>query len=294
MAGWPRPGRPRSMPPNPCASSSRSSSTVMLRPACWAMGRAWSTNHCGFLVLEGTVARVRERQPAMATASPRWRTSGVKVPPAITIRRTGRALGPLERRWYSNEPSTAPSTNARRPASSPTAGTEVATVSRSLVRRAIAAPARRSSFGVPEPTPTSSTSRRSLSARLSAPATGSVVTSPALPVARACSSTANRSSSLRSSSSAAPGPRVTPSAPPSVASPASTGRASTSAPLTRAGGSSLSESSGGDTWVGRVGTATGPTLSTAGGGPTTKTPGSSVDAPGVFGGRGVGLSRPRP
>jgi DNA segregation ATPase FtsK/SpoIIIE, S-DNA-T family len=190
---------------------------------------------------------VRESQPAPATARARV-TAPVRVPgstrPASTTFPTGWERGPSERQWNSKEPSTSPSTRARSPTSSVRAASEVATDSRPFVCRATAAPARRSSVGVPSPTPTSSTRRRSPLVRPAVSRTTRSTTSPAAPVASQLSSSAKRSSGSSSSSSAAPGPRVRPSG------PASTGTATTSAPTTAEGATSLTATCGGDTWVG--------------------------------------------
>ena len=235
------------IPPKPPSRSALSSHTSMSRRARSATSAACSASHAGVFTLDGTSARVRESQPAPATASAFSSTSlrdSGSTRPASTTWPTGCSSGPSERQWNSYEPSTSPSTTARIAASSPREHSEVATDCRPLARRASDAAARRRSSVVPEPTPTSSTSRRSELVSPAVLSTTRSTTSPTLPVAWEASSSANRSSSSSSSSSAAPGPSVGP------LSSASTGSATTSAPGTAEGGAPLRETCGGDTWAG--------------------------------------------
>ena len=147
------------MPPKPSASSRASSQTCTSRPASSPTSTACWASQAGVFRLAGTVARVRERQPAPPCAIARASSSSAPSPstPASTIRATGRSLGPLERQWKANEPSIAPTTKAPRPSSGAIAASDVTTLPRSLVARASAAPARRKSVEVASPTPTSST-----------------------------------------------------------------------------------------------------------------------------------------
>ena len=239
------------MPPKPSASSRASSQTCTSRPACSPTSTACSASQAGVFRFAGTVARVRERQPAPPCAIARASSSSAPSPstPARTIRETGRSLGPLERQWKANEPSIAPTTKAPRPSSGAIDASDVTTLPRSLVARASAAPARRRSVVVASPTPTSSTrpgpseapSDVSPAAR---PATGTVVSSPVRPVARDASSAARRSTPRASPASSAPGPRSGPS------SSGRTGNAHTSAPPIWCGSAGLSANSGGETWGG--------------------------------------------
>ena len=243
------------MPPKPSASSRASSQTCTSRPAASPTSMACSASHAGVLRLAGTVARVRERQPAPPSAIARASSSSApsSSTPASTIRATGRSLGPVERQWKPNEPSIAPTTKAPRPSTGAIAASDVATLARSLVARASVAPARRRSVGVASPTPTRSTSpgpsdasSEPAVARTSEVArpTGTVVSSPVRPVARAASSAASRSTPRASPASSAPGPSSGPS------SPGRTGNAETSAPPIWCGSAGLSANPGGETWGG--------------------------------------------
>ena len=100
------------MPPKPSSASCCSSQTVKPRPCSSAIAWACSASQAGFFTLEGTVASIRERQPAPPTAIARARTgprsSGRS---ARTTRATGRCSGGPERQWNPNEPSIVPTTN---------------------------------------------------------------------------------------------------------------------------------------------------------------------------------------
>ena len=229
------------MPPKPSASRRASSQTWTSRPAASPTSTAWSASQAGVFRLAGTVARVRERQPAPPCAIARASSSSApsSSTPASTIRATGRSFGPVERQWKANEPSIAPTTKAPRPSSGAIDASDVTTLPRSLVARASAAPARRKSVVLASPTPTSSTRPGP-----SAGATGTVVTSPVRPVARDASSAASRSTPRASPASSAPGPRSGPS------SSGRTGNAQTSAPPIWCGSAGLRANSGGETWGG--------------------------------------------
>ena len=226
-------------PPKPRSASSASSQTVTSRPAAAPTSAACSASQAGVLRLAGTVARVRDRHPAPPSASARTRSSSApsSVMPARTTLATGCSCGPVERQWKAYEPSIAPTTQAARP-SPATAASVVTTLVRSLVARAIAAAARRTSVTVASPTPTRRTTVTS------SPATGTVVTSPVRPVARLASSEASRSVPSSSEASSAPGPSSGPSG------PVRTGKAHTSAPPIWCGSAGLRANSGGETCVG--------------------------------------------
>ena len=223
-----------------------------MSPAASAAFTACSASQVGVLMLEGTLASSRASQlaPAAATACPRCavRASSDAVS-ASTILPTGRSRGPSWCIEKPKEPSVAPATKAVIASSSPTAATEEATASAFRVCRATVAPARRTSVSVASPTPTRSTLARSgltgADSGSADRATGSSVTSPVAPVARALSSTDRKSMPRSSASSAEPGPSVGPS------SPRRTGTATTATPRTREGACSLRANSGGETWVGR-------------------------------------------
>ena len=171
---------------------------------------AWSASHCGVLRLDGTVASIRARQPAPADRErrARGRPGGRRRRPASTIRRTGRCLGPAgapvepegaEHRADDERAQAVVVADGRRPRWPRCRGPWYDARARRRPGASRSACRRRRRRAAPA-------AGRCRSAR-PAPDTGSAVTSPALPVARACSSTASRSSSSSSSSSAAPGPR---------------------------------------------------------------------------------------
>ena len=195
-------------------------------------------------MLEGTLASKRACQLAPAVATARRnrvdRSSSVSVRQSTTLP-AGLSLGPSLCIEKPNEPRVAPCTNAAIPSSSATAETEEATASAFVVRRARVAPARRRSVVVAAPTPIISTRFREGLGRSAVLTTGSSVTSPVAPWASVATSISIRSVPRSSASSAAPGPRVGPS------SPGSTATATTAAPASRDGGTSLSANWGGET-----------------------------------------------
>ena len=234
------------MPPKPSFSSFGSSQTVTFSPVSAASSVACSASHCGLLMLAGTVARTRARQPAPPTATARRSAVSVtssETVSATTMVGTGWCSGPSERQWKPNEPSIAPTTNGSSASGPPTLATLLATPERSRAARAVAAPARRKSAGRWSPTPTRSTSTRSGLSGLPL-GTATVVTSPALPVALATSQAPSRSTPVRSPSSSAPGPRRTP---PSGSPAGSTGSATTSTPARACGSAPLKANWGGET-----------------------------------------------
>ena len=271
-------------------------STVMPRPACCGDRTACSASHCGFLMLEGTVARVRARQPAMATASPRWRTSAGEASPAGEH-------DPAYRPRLGSAGAQVEVEGAEHGALDERAQAGVVADGRhrggdgvgSLVRRASAAPARRRSFGVPAPTPTSSTSRRSLLARLLAPAHGQLGHLARL-AGRAGVLEHREQVELELGRAARrhPGPRVTPSALPSA--PAGEHGQGQHLGPAHACRWHLAERELGRGHLGRESRdGHGPDpIHSRGAGPRRGPPGRPWTHPGVFGGRGAGVSRRRP
>ena len=126
------------MPPKPCLASRRSSQISQDSPASSASCSACSASHCGDFRLDGTVASIRERQPAPPSSRPRSRAAAWSLPdrPARTTRRTGSCSGPCERQWKTNEPSIVPTTYAVSASGRHRRATAVATDSWSNVARA--------------------------------------------------------------------------------------------------------------------------------------------------------------
>ncbi len=67
------------MPPKPSAASCCSSHTRTSRPLAAASSSACAASQAGFFRLEGTVASIRERQPAPPTATARSKVGAVSV-----------------------------------------------------------------------------------------------------------------------------------------------------------------------------------------------------------------------
>src|SRR6478736_10374770 len=210
------------------------------------MVTACSASQAGFLTLDGTVARKRERHPAAATATERLTDSSYADPSSASWSEpTGRCWGPVARQSNEKDASVTPTTNGSIATPGSSAGMVVATVERSRAARATATPARRKSTGRWAPTPTSRIRRSALLPR-TPPGTTYDTISPALPVACSASRTPSRSRSLAASASAAaPGPSMSDS-------PGNTGNAMTSAPATAWGTRSSRVTAGGLTCGGRV------------------------------------------
>ena len=199
--------------PRPCTS----------RPASPAAATAWSASQAGVLRLAGTHASVRERQPTPPIDRGRALDGGA------VVRRPARRAPPCRRARARAAPSASGTRRSRgsrrrRTARSPTSGSTAGIVvaprcrgrpprGRSRHRRA------GSRRGVPAPRPTSSTQPQLGSGRRCRRGTGTTVTSPARPVARAASRTPSRSTPSRSPSSSAPGPSSGDSAGRSPAAP---------------------------------------------------------------------------
>ncbi len=241
-AGWPRPGRRRRCRRSPRRRARCSSQTVTSRPASLGDGDGLLGQPLRVLeVGRAPWPAVRARQPAPPTASPRCEDLG------RSSRRRRRARsgvpGVPRARWSASGSRTsrasAPTTNARRPASSPTAGDRGGDGVAVLVRRASAAPARRRSVGVRSPTPDQQ-HQPQVAVGQTAGAGTRAAWSPRPPCRSRGRARAPRAGRARAGRPARrrPGPRHAARRRPRLR-PAP-GRASTSAPR-RAGGSSLSE-----------------------------------------------------
>ena len=104
----------RRCPPKPSAASCFSSQTVTSRPASSAMASACAASQAGFLRLEGTVASIRERQPAPPTAIARARAPA-RLGPGGRRARPGRPGGARAPRSASGTRTSRASRRRRRP-----------------------------------------------------------------------------------------------------------------------------------------------------------------------------------
>src|SRR4051794_3171255 len=204
------------MPPKPSAASCLSSQTFAVSPAPDAIDSACSAIQAGVFSSDGVWARSRARctAPAVAAAA----SSGAPAVASRSTMKVRRSSGfgfATLRRENEYAARAAASAKARRP--SPSApSTIVVAIPRPLPPRlATAAPALRRASGVPSPTPTSST------VLTPSRATGTSMTSPALPAA-----------SLAARGAAASTPRPVSTSPPrptdAEGSPGTTGTARTS------------------------------------------------------------------